>query len=122
MSQQAIRQAARRAALDGLSRRRTERAEQEKRLKAMAVRALVAVRERHAAVAEHERHAGDALREMTDVEGLSLRDAAEWCGREFTVREVTRLRRLAVEHDGVANDTTEDHDGPAYDQMSAVEP
>jgi len=37
---------------------------------------------------------GEALREMTEDEGLSARDAVEWCGDEITVREATRLRRL----------------------------
>jgi hypothetical protein len=32
---------------------------------------------------------------MTEAEGLSLCDAVDWCGSSVTVREVTRLRRLA---------------------------
>jgi hypothetical protein len=32
---------------------------------------------------------------MTDDEGLSAREAADWCGSGVTVREVTRLRQLA---------------------------
>jgi hypothetical protein len=32
---------------------------------------------------------------MTDDEGLSVREAVEWCGTGVTVREVTRLRHLA---------------------------
>jgi hypothetical protein len=32
---------------------------------------------------------------MTDDEGLSARDVADWCGSGVTVREVTRLRQLA---------------------------
>ena len=94
MGQQSIRQAARRAALDAQSKRRRGRAAREKRLEDLAVRVLVAVRERDAAVAEAERRAGEALREMTEDEGLSARDAVEWCGDEITVREATRLRRL----------------------------
>ena len=31
---------------------------------------------------------------MTDDEGLSVREAIEWCGTGVTVREVTRLRPL----------------------------
>jgi hypothetical protein len=34
---------------------------------------------------------------MTDGEGLSVREAVEWCGSSVTVREVTRLRRLVGE-------------------------
>jgi len=94
MGQQSIRQDARRAALDAQSKRRRERAEREKRLEGLAVRILVAVRERDAAVADADGRMGEALREMTEDEGLSARDAVEWCGDEITVREATRLRRL----------------------------
>ena len=31
---------------------------------------------------------------MTDDEGLSAGEAADWCGSGVTTREVTRLRRL----------------------------
>ena len=94
MGHQSIRQEARRAALDAQSRRRRERAEREKRLEYLAVRVLVAIRERDAAVVEADRRAGTALREMTVDEGLSVREAVEWCGDEITTREATRLRRL----------------------------
>jgi hypothetical protein len=95
MGQQSIRQEARRAALDARSKRRRERAQREKRLEDLTVRVLVAVRERDAAVADADRRAGKALREMTEDEGLSVREAVEWCGDEITTREATRLRRLA---------------------------
>ena len=39
--------------------------------------------------------APEALRTMTGDEGLSVRAAAEWAGNAVTMREVTRLRRLA---------------------------
>ena len=58
------------------------------------MRVLVAMRERDAAVADAERRAGKALWEMTEGEGLSVREAVEWCGDEITTREATRLRRL----------------------------
>ena len=95
MGQQSIRQEARRAALDVQSKRRRARAEREKRLEYLAVRVLVAIRERDAAVVEADRRAGKSLREMTEDEGLSVREAIEWCGDEITSREATRLRRLA---------------------------
>ena len=95
MGQQSIRQEARRVALEAQSKRRRERAEREKRLEHLAVRVLVAVRERDAAVADADRRAGSALREMTGGEGLSVREAVEWCGGEITTREATRLRRIA---------------------------
>jgi len=94
MGHQSIRQEARRAALDVQSKRRRERAELERRLEGLAVRVLVAMRERDAAVADAERRAGKALWEMTEGEGLSVREAVEWCGDEITTREATRLRRL----------------------------
>ena len=46
-----------------------------------------------------ERRAGQALREMTEDEGSSVREAVEWCGDELSTREATRLRRL-VDADG----------------------
>ena len=95
MGQQSIRQEARRAALDAQSKRRRERAEREKRLEDLAVQVLVAVRERDAAAADADRRAGNALREMTEDEGLSVREAVEWCGGQITTREATRLQRLA---------------------------
>jgi hypothetical protein len=95
MGQQSIRQEARRTALDVQSKKRRERAEREKRLEGLALRVLVAVGERDAAVARADRRAGQALREMIEDEGLSVHEAVEWCGDEITTREATRLRRLA---------------------------
>ena len=46
----------------------------------LAEQVMVAIGERDAAVAETEKRAGDALRELTEVEGLSLGEAVEWCG------------------------------------------
>ena len=80
----------------------TPHAEREKRLEGLAVRVLVAVGERDAAVARADRRAGQALREMTEDEGLSVHEAVEWCGDEITTREATRLRHLA--QDGMAID------------------
>ena len=96
MGHQSIRQEARRTALDAQSKRRRERAEREKRLEYLAVRVLVAIRERDAAVADADRRAGHALQAMTEDEGLSVREAVEWCGDEITTREATRLRRLSL--------------------------
>ena len=98
MGHQSIRQEARRAAMDAQSKRRRDRAEREKRLEYLAVRVLVAIREREAAVVEADRRAGQALREMTEDEGLSVREAVQWCGDEITTREATRLRRLVKDN------------------------
>ena len=94
MSQQSVRQAARRSALDAQAARRRERADRERRLEALAVAVLTALGERDGAVKDAEKRAGEALRAMSD-EGLSVRETVEWCGTGITVREVTRLRRLA---------------------------
>jgi hypothetical protein len=40
---------------------------------------------------------------MTYDEGLSAREAAEWCGSGVTVREITRLLRLDGRHQGGQN-------------------
>jgi hypothetical protein len=56
---------------------------------------LTALGERDRAVKDAEMRAGEALRAMSVDEGLSVREAVEWCGTGITVREVSRLRRLA---------------------------
>ena len=94
MSQQSVRQAARRSALDAQAVRPKERADRERRIEGLAVEVMTALGERDAAVRDAERRACAALRTMTDEEGLSLRETAEWCGSCITVREITRLRRL----------------------------
>ena len=95
MSQQSVRQSVRRSALDAQAARRRERADRERRLEALAVAVLTALGERDGAVKDAEMRAGEALRAMSVDEGLSVREAVEWCGTGITVREVTRLRRLA---------------------------
>jgi hypothetical protein len=102
MSQQSVRQAVRRSALDAQAVLRRERADQERRLEALAVAVLTALAERDALVRDAERRAGQALRAMTEDEGLSLREVVEWCGGGVTVRE-TRLLRLDDGHQGGQN-------------------
>ena len=94
MSQQSVRQAVRRSALDAQAVLRKERAERERRMEGLAVEVMTALGERDAAVRGAERRACAALQTMTDEEGLSVRETAEWCGSGVTVREITRLRRL----------------------------
>jgi hypothetical protein len=94
MSQQSMRQAARRSALDARALLRKERADRERRLEGLAVAVLTALGERDAVVRDAERRAGEALRTMTDDVGLSVREAGDWCGSGVTVRDVTRLLRL----------------------------
>ena len=94
MSQQSVRQAVRRSALDAQAVLRKERAERERRLEGLAVEVMTALGERDVAVRDAERRACAALQTMTDEEGLSVRETAESCGSGVTVREITRLRRL----------------------------
>jgi hypothetical protein len=97
MSQQSVRQAARRSALAAQAVQRRERANRERRLEGLAVIVLTALGERDALIQDAERRAGQALLAMTDDEGLSLSEAVAWCGDGLTRREMTRLRRLAHE-------------------------
>lgn len=94
MSQQSIRQQARRTAREMADKRRAERAERERRVIALAEQVMVAIGERDAALAETEKRAGQALHALTVAEGLSLGEAVEWCGDSLTAREARRLRQL----------------------------
>lgn len=94
MSQQTIRQQARRTAREMAEKRRTERAEHERRVIELAEQVMVAIGERDAAVHETEKRAREALRGLTVAEGLSLSEAVEWCGDSLTMREARRLRQL----------------------------
>ena len=95
MSAQTARQAARRAALDAQGRLRTQRAERETRLGALAVKVAVALGEWDALVAARELAAARSLRVMTTTEGLPLREALQWCAVELSAAEARRLLRLA---------------------------
>jgi hypothetical protein len=112
MSQQSVRQAARRSALDAQAVLRKERADRERRLESLAVAVLTALGERDALVRDAERRAGQALRTMTE-EGLSLREAVDWCGRGLTMREITRLLRLDGFHQGGQDASDEQQTGRA---------
>ena len=113
MSQQTIKQQARRTAREMAEKRRREREERERRVIDLAEQVMVAIGERDAAVAETEKRAGEALRELTEVEGLSLGEAVEWCGETVTVREATRLRRLANADGEPTRDGRDDSDDGA---------
>ena len=69
MNQQAMKQAARRLALDAQAVLRKERADRQRRLQGLAIAVLTALAERDAMVRDAERRAGQALRTMTDDEG-----------------------------------------------------
>ncbi len=95
MGQQSTRQAARRAALDAQAQRRRERAERDKRIEALTVDVLTALEERKAAIADCDRRAGLTLKKLTQEEGLSVKEAIDWCGGDVTNREIARLIRTA---------------------------
>ena len=95
MPNQTARQQARRAALDAQTRMRQARAEQERRRSALAVTVVTALAERDALVTACEARAGEALRTLTGAEGLTLREAVQWCGgdEQLNVRERRGCRR-----------------------------
>ena len=113
MSQQTIRQQARRAAREMAAQRRNAHEERERRVISLAEQVMVALGERDAAVTETEKRAGEALRDLTGREGLSVSEAVEWCGETVTVREASRLRRLAGDPQADANRDL-DADPPTY--------
>ena len=98
-SQRSMVTEARRAARDAQSKRREAARIREKRIEDLAITVMVAVAERDQVVEQVERRAGEALQEMTGGEGLSIREAVEWCGEALDEREATRLRRIVqTEH------------------------
>jgi hypothetical protein len=120
MSQQTIRQQARRTAREMADRRRRARLEREGRTIALAEQIMVALGERDAAVAAAESRAGAALRQLTEVEGLSVKEAVEWCGEMLSAREATRLIRLLPEDAEAFRDAVSLDDGSARgEQLSA---
>ena len=96
----------RRTALDGQSTWRAERNAKDDRCSALGVQVALALRERDAWVAECEQRAGQALRDLIEVEGLTASEAVRWCAGQVSVAEASRLRR-------VAKDTVSDGVGPA---------
>ena len=111
MPNQTARQQARRAALDAQTRMRQARAEQERRRSALAVTVVTAMAERDALVAACEARAGEALRTLTHAEGLTLREAVQWCGGEeqLNMREATRLRKVGTEPAEAVGETTQNN-------------
>jgi hypothetical protein len=123
---QTVKQRARRVALDAQTRLRARRAEQERRRSMLAVTVVTALAERDAVVRECEARAGAALRALTDSEGLSVREAVQWCGgtAQLSMREAARLRRAPAAFDGhaagptlggVVGPAAAPDDGPAAD-------
>jgi len=96
--------------LEAQAARRRKWAERDKRREQIAVRVLVALAERDQTIERTERQAGQALVELTGREGLSIREAVEWCGGQVSVGEATRLRRAANHHDATSAHPVPDDD------------
>lgn len=88
---------ARRKALTDQNERARARRESERRRDAYAVQVNSALAERQALVRASEIRAGQYIDKMVDEEGLSLRDAIDWCGGDLSVAEAKRLREAAIE-------------------------
>lgn len=86
-SKQTVRQAARKAAYQMQQRRREEEQKRERRLTAIAVKLMVALRERDDA----ETRAGDAIRAL-EAEGLDVAAIVRWSNGELDAKEAGRLR------------------------------
>jgi hypothetical protein len=95
MPNESVRQAARRAALDAQTRVRQRDEEREKRRSRLGIVVVTALAERDAQVRVFDRRAGEALHALVSEEGLSAREAAEWCN--LPASEVKRLREALRE-------------------------
>jgi hypothetical protein len=93
-SQRAVLAEARKAARDAQTKQREAARARERRVLDLATTVIAAMDERDLVVERTELRAGEALRELVDVEGLSVRETLEACGRRLDEREATRLRRV----------------------------
>lgn len=89
-----IRQQARRSAAERVARLRQQRADLVKKQEDLSATVLTALAERDAVIADTERRAGAALKELASS-GLSLAQAAQWC--DLVDKEAARLVRLAAQ-------------------------
>ena len=93
-SQRALIAEARKAARDAQTKHREAGRARERRILDLATTVIAAMDERDQVVERTERRAGEGLRELIDVEGLSVRETLESCGGRIDEREATRLRRV----------------------------
>ncbi|WP_338752263.1 hypothetical protein [Janibacter alittae] len=119
-----VRQEARRKALDAQATMKEERKKKEKRLSGLGVDLMTAMEERDATVARCDAKAGATLRKMTDEEGLSLREALEWCGPDVTRAEAARLRKIGTNRygDGEAQESETVEAATETEESSTSEP
>lgn len=88
--------AARRGALESQGKWRAQRKAKDDRCSELGIAVVMALRERDSWVQDCERRAGEALVQLVEEEGLSVREAVGWCVGAVTASEVARLRRLAA--------------------------
>lgn len=102
-STQSVRQAARRAVFRMQQKRREEQAKRERRLTAISIKLMVALRERDDA----ETRARDAIRTL-EAEGLDLAAIVRWSNGELDAKEVARLRDFVPRYADGADDAKPD--------------
>lgn len=115
MTSQSVRQAARRAALDAQIRVRRREEERDKRRSRLGVMVVTALAQRDAQIRVFELRAGESLNALVAEEGLTAREAAEWC--DLTMAEVSRLRRL-----GGRVKATDGHPGGGVHERALMKP
>lgn len=94
MAMNEIRQQARKSAAERVARLRQQRADLVKKQEELSARVMTALAERDAVVADTERRAGAALKELASC-GLGLAQAAQWC--DLVDKEAARLVKLAAQ-------------------------
>ena len=94
MAMNESRQQARRSAAERVARLRQQRAELVKKQEELSATVMTALAERDAVIADAERRAGAALKELASS-GLNLAEAAQWC--DLVGKEAARLVRLAAQ-------------------------
>ena len=96
MAMNEIRLQARKSAAERVARLRQQRADLVKKQEALSATVMTALAERDAVIADVERRAGAALKELASS-GLSLAHAAQWC--DLVDKEAARLVKLAAQAD-----------------------
>ena len=94
MAMNEIRQQARKSAAERVARLRQQRADLVKKQEELSATVMTALAERDAVIADAERRAGAALKELASS-GLSLAQAAQWC--DLVDKDAARLVRLAAQ-------------------------
>ena len=94
MAMNGIRQQARKSAAERVARLRQQRVDLVKKQEELSATVMTALAERDAVIADAERRAGAALKELA-ASGLSLAEAAQWC--DLVGKEAARLLKLAAQ-------------------------